>query len=83
MLTGEDPYVGEILGPATVRGVQNNGVVATLKAFVNYNQELNRIGQNNNIDERTQMEMYMPPWEACVKAEVGSTMCSYNKINHI
>lgn len=27
--------------------------------------------------------MYYPPFEASVKAGVGSAMCSYNKINHV
>jgi beta-glucosidase-like glycosyl hydrolase len=27
--------------------------------------------------------MYYPPFEASIKAGVGSAMCSYNKVNHI
>ena len=30
------------------------------------------------IDERTQFEMYYPPFESAIEAEVGSFMCSYN-----
>jgi len=53
-----------------------------MKHYVNNNQEINRVGQSANIDERTQMEMYYPPFEASIKAGVGSAMCSYNMINH-
>lgn len=54
-----------------------------MKHFVNNEQETNRIGQSANIDERTQMEMYYPPFVGAVHAGVGSAMCSYNKVNHI
>ena len=36
---------------------------------------------SSNVDERTLMEIYMPPFEAAVKAGVGAIMCGYNKIN--
>ena len=57
--------------------------MANMKHYVNNNQEINRIGQSANIDDRTQMEMYYPPFEAAVKSGVATAMCSYNKVNHI
>ena len=33
------------------------------------------------VDERTRFEIYYPPFEGAVKAEVGSMMCSYNRIS--
>ena len=35
------------------------------------------------VDERTQYEMYYPPFEGGVAAGLGSIMCSYNKICQI
>ena len=35
---------------------------------------------SENVDERTQFEIYYPPFEAAAKAGVGSVMCSYNKV---
>jgi beta-glucosidase len=32
------------------------------------------------VDERTQWEMYYPPFQAAVDAGVLAVMCSYNKI---
>lgn len=58
--------------------------MANMKHYVNNNQEINRNDVSSNIDERTQMEMYYPPFESAIKVgQVGSAMCSYNKINHI
>jgi len=34
-----------------------------------------------SIDERTFMELYLPPFQGAVDGEVGSIMCSYNLIN--
>ena len=33
------------------------------------------------VDERTRWEIYYPPFLGAIKAEVGSIMCSYNRIN--
>ena len=44
-------------------------------------QETDRGGGNEVVDERTRMEMYYPPFLGALKAEVGSIMCSYNRIN--
>jgi beta-glucosidase len=38
---------------------------------------------NEEVDERTQWELYYPPFQSAVEAGVGSFMCSYNKINGI
>ena len=35
------------------------------------------------IDERTQFQIYYPPFESAIEAEVGSFMCSYNLINTV
>jgi len=36
---------------------------------------------NEVVDERTQWEIYYPPFEASVQAGVGTFMCAYNKVN--
>jgi beta-glucosidase len=33
------------------------------------------------VDERTEFEIYMPPFEGAVESNVGSFMCSYNLVN--
>ncbi len=42
----------------------------------------NRLTVDARVDERTLREIYLPHFEAAVKeANVGSVMCSYNRIN--
>eukprot|EP00966_Prymnesium_polylepis_P136489 3153886-Prymnesium_polylepis.1 len=63
-----------------VAGIQSQGVIANAKHWVNNNQETDRQSVSEVVDERTQFEMYYPPFEGAIKAGVGSFMCSYNKI---
>eukprot|EP01060_Flectonema_neradi_P035382 TRINITY_DN649_c1_g1_i2.p1 TRINITY_DN649_c1_g1~~TRINITY_DN649_c1_g1_i2.p1 ORF type:complete len:667 (+),score=163.82 TRINITY_DN649_c1_g1_i2:65-2065(+) len=79
-LSGEDPYLGYVLVQPAITGIQSQGVIANAKHYVNNNQESNRTTISENVDERTQFEMYYPPFEGAVEAGVGSVMCSYNKI---
>lgn len=79
-LSGEDPALGAAMAAKVVTAVQSKGIVAVAKHFINNNQETSRFTVNEVIDERTHMELYMPPFEAAVKAKVGSVMCSYNKL---
>ena len=59
------------------------GVIANAKHFINNNQETNRGTVSANVDERTEHEMYLPPFEGAVRAGVLSLMCSYNRINDV
>ena len=61
--------------------IQSKGVIANAKHWVENNQETDRSGGNEVVDERTRWEMYYPPFLGAIKAEVGSIMCSYNRIN--
>eukprot|EP00937_MAST-01D_sp_MAST-1D-sp2_P004548 g4548.t1 len=79
-MSGEDPYLGREMTPGTIKGIQDQGVVANAKHFILNNQETNRNSIDVQIDERTLHEMYLPPFEGAVDAGVGSIMCSYNKI---
>lgn len=54
-----------------------------MKHFANNERESYRNEQNSIIDERTQFEIYYPPFEAAIKAGVGATMCGQNKVNGV
>eukprot|EP00937_MAST-01D_sp_MAST-1D-sp2_P003732 g3732.t1 len=79
-LSGEDPYLGAQMVAPAVAGIQSQGVIANAKHWVVNNQETNRHGVTEQVDERTRFELYYPPFEGAIKAGVGSVMCSYNKI---
>jgi beta-glucosidase len=79
---GEDPYLASQFAVRNIRAIQAHGVIANVKHYFGNNQEANRFAINNDIDERTMREIYLPAFEASVKdAHVGSFMCAYPKIN--
>jgi beta-glucosidase len=80
---GEDPFLSAELAARDVLGIQSQKVVATAKHFVGNEQETNRMGGNSQIDERTLHEVYYAPFEASVRAGVGSVMCAYNRLNGV
>ena len=79
----EDPILNADITSAYTQVVQAHKVIADLKHYAAYNQETNRgSGQNDILDQRTLREVYTLAFEAVVKqANVGSVMCSFNKIN--
>ena len=80
-ISGEDPYLGSVLVKPIIKGIQSQGVMANAKHWVNNNQEINRMSVSVSVTERTQWEIYYPPFQAAVEAGVLSFMCSYNKID--
>ena len=80
-ISGEDPVLGRELVPHMVKGIQDQKVLANAKHFVDNSQEDHRTTVSENVDERTNFEMYYPPFQAAIDANVGSFMCSYNKVN--
>jgi beta-glucosidase len=79
---GEDPFLASAIAVGYIRGVQSQGVSATVKHFIANNSEFDRRKSDAVVDERTLREIYMPAFEAAVKdARVGSIMTSYNLTN--
>ncbi|HXM59700.1 MAG TPA: glycoside hydrolase family 3 C-terminal domain-containing protein [Terriglobales bacterium] len=79
---GEDPYLAARMGVAYIKGVQGEGVIATVKHFAANNQEFERHRVDESIDERTLQEIYFPAFKAAVQeAGVWSVMSAYQKVN--
>src|SRR6476659_5558395 len=78
----EDPYLASRIAVGYIKGVQSQGVSATVKHFMGNNSEFDRHNTDSIIDERTMREIYLPVFEAAVKeANVGAIMDSYNLVN--
>jgi beta-glucosidase len=81
-LSGEDPFLGAVLGPAVTNAVQVQGIQASAKHYLANEQEANRQVMDIRADERTLREIYMPGFESVVKnANIASVMCGFNKVN--
>src|SRR5437764_2324147 len=79
---GEDPFLASAIAVGYVKGVQSQGVSATIKHYMGNNSEFDRHNTDSIIDERTEREIYLPVFEAAVKqARVGAVMDSYNLTN--
>jgi beta-glucosidase len=78
----EDPFLTGRIGVAYVRGLQEQGVGATVKHYVANDQETERFTADNRVDERALRELYLAPFEAIVRdGRVWSVMAAYNGVN--
>lgn len=87
---GADPYLSGVAGAETIKGIQSENVMATIRHFIANEQEHFRQpwewalpqALSANMDDRTLHELYAWPFGDAVKAGVASVMCSYNMVNN-
>ena len=88
--SGEDPYLGSRIAEAMVRGYQgedlkdDHTIMACMKHFALYGapyagREYNTV----DMSRYTMFNEYLAPYQAAVKAGVGSCMASFNTVDGI
>lgn len=78
----EDPFLAGKIAAAYIRGLENQGVGATMKHYAANSFENNRAGIDEIISERALREIYLPHWEIAIKeASPWAVMTAYNKVN--
>src|SRR5579862_9844220 len=65
---GEDPFLASRIVAAEIKGIQSQGLIATVKHFAENNQENARQQVSADVDERTMHEIELQGFEAAVKA---------------
>ncbi|HEY6888925.1 MAG TPA: glycoside hydrolase family 3 N-terminal domain-containing protein, partial [Solirubrobacter sp.] len=79
----EDPYLTGVLGAAFVRGVQAEGVAATVKHFVANDSETERFTLDARVGARALRELYLLPFELIMAAGPWAVMAAYNGVNGV
>ena len=87
---GEDPYLGARIAEAMVQGYQGtnysnkDNIMACLKHFALYGAVESGLEYNTTDMSRLRMyNQYFAPYEAAVKAGVGSVMSSFNLVDYV
>ena len=80
---GEDPFYSGICASQLIKGIQYNGVIATIKHFVGNDQETYRHASSSNINMSAFMDIYVEPfYRAIHDANVVAIMSGYNAVNN-
>ncbi len=80
---GEDPYLLQSLSDDLVKGMQSKGGIAVMKHFAVASDDGDLIFKyNQNVDEQTLHELYLPGFESAIKdGGALGLMTAYNRTN--
>ncbi|MDN3296539.1 beta-glucosidase [Streptomyces ficellus] len=79
----EDPLLTADLVAEEIRGIQSEGLIATVKHFALNNQEKDRTTIDVRISEQALYETELRGFEAAVAAGTGAVMGAYNKVDGV
>ena len=80
----EDPLLTGVLGGFSVRGVQSNGIVSTVKHYALNANETGRSFADVKMAEAPMRESDLLAFKMAIEiGQPGSIMCAYNKVNSV
>ncbi|KAK6836762.1 beta-glucosidase I [Apiospora arundinis] len=80
----EDPFLAGLGAAALVKGIQSEGILATIKHFVCNDHEHKRNAVHAVITERALREIYALPFQLAVRdAKPAAFMTGYNGVNGV
>lgn len=86
--SGEDTYLGSLIGAARVKGFQGagvgqlNSVAACVKHFAAYGAaQAGRDYHTVDMSDRVLREVYLPPYKAAIDAGAATVMTSFNELD--
>ncbi|WP_035707142.1 beta-glucosidase [Niveispirillum irakense] len=79
---GEDPLLAGVLGGESIRGIQGQNIISTVKHFSLNGQETGRFYANSVIEEAAHRESDLLAFQIAIeRGNPGSVMCAYNLVN--
>lgn len=79
---GEDPWLAGVLTGESIRGIQSNKIISTIKHFAVNDSETNRNWSNSVIDEAAMRESDLLAFQIAIeRGNPLSVMCGYNLVN--
>ncbi|WP_349984381.1 glycoside hydrolase family 3 C-terminal domain-containing protein [Stenotrophomonas sp. WHRI 8082] len=81
---GEDPLLAGVIVGESIRGIQSQHVISTMKHYALNDMETRRNFHSVQIGDQAMHESDLLAFEIAIElGKPGSAMCSYNKINGI
>jgi beta-glucosidase len=87
---GEDPYLGSRMAEAQIHGFQGatlggpDSLLACVKHFAGYGAAVGgRDYEESNISDEQLWNVYLPPFEAAIRAGSGTLMTAYMDLNGV
>jgi len=79
---GEDPLLAGVMAGESIRGIQSQHIIATVKHFALNNQETGRSILSANISDAAARESDLLAFQIAIeRGQPGSVMCAYNRVN--
>ncbi|OYQ31652.1 glycosyl hydrolase [Niveispirillum lacus] len=79
---GEDPWLAGTLAGESIKAIQDQNIISTVKHFSLNGQETGRFYANSIIQEAAHRESDLLAFQIAIeKGQPGSVMCAYNLVN--